>query len=509
MRHLWSCLALCGLASSISLPQAAAAQDESLGAALASLDTELEKIRTDWQVPGVAIAITKGDKIVYARGFGLRDVAHNLPMTADTLLAIGSTTKAFTTAVMAVQVEEGKLDWNEPVRRYLPTFKLKDPVASERTTALDLITHRTGLPGHDALWYNADFPRAELVRRMQFLEPSKDFRAELQYNNIAYAAAGHLLEVVSGKSWEENVRSKLFQPLGMKRANFSVTQMQSDANFSQPYRQQDDGKMTQIPFRDISIVGPAGSINASVNEMAAWTILQLNHGQYQGRQILSEKSINFLHTPRMAAGLSSIPEIIPVGYAAGWGVTAYRGHLRLQHHGAIDGFSSSVTLLPNAGIGITILTNQEQHVPELLERTTIDRLLALTPRDWSGERMKKSGHAMMDGMGMGNASGSPKSDTRPSHPLAAYAGVYGHPAYGELRVSFQDGKLSYELNRIETPLAHWHFDTFNSLKAKDSANENRKLRFSTDESGDISSLFIQFEPAVEPIVFDRKGASTR
>lgn len=527
MPNFTPCFVLCALVCSVFNPLTVAAQEahamhannnveknaagdsaassEVLRNALASLDTDLEKIRLDWKVPGFAIAITKDEKIIYAKGFGLRDVAHNLPMTPDTLLAIGSTTKAFTTAAIAQQVEAGKLDWNQPVRNYFPTFKLQDPVASEHTTPLDLITHRTGLPRHDSVWYNAQMSRAELVRRMQFLEPSKDFRAEIQYNNIAYAAAGYLIEVVSGKSWEKNVKDKIFLPLGMKRANFSIVQMQKDSNFSQPYRVEVDGQVTQLPFRDISIIGPAGSINASVNEMAAWTIFHLNDGHYQGKEILSKKSIDFLHTPKMPLGLQITPEVVPVGYAAGWSVAVYRGHLRLHHAGAIDGFTSMVALLPNAGIGITILTNQERHdVPDVLERTTIDRLLGLEKRDWSGESFKKSGHAMMmEGMAEDD---KPKTGTHPAHPLADYAGVYEHPAYGEVTVRHQDGQLFYQLNRIETPLEHWNFDTFNGLKAKDPSNENMKVRFETDNKGEISTLAIGLEPDVKPIVFGRKKA---
>ena len=217
--------------------------------ALAGFEQDVEKIRQDWQVPGVAVVIVQGDQTLYAKGFGWRDVARRLPVTADTLMAIGSASKAFTTALMAGLVEEGKLAWDQPVQRWLPEFKLHDRVAGERLTPLDLVTHRSGLPRHDALWYNAQRSRQDLLHRLQYLEPSKDLRAAFQYNNLLFMVAGHLTERVSGQSWETHVTQRLLQPLGMRRSNFSVEQTREDADFSQPYRLAKNGEPQQVAFR--------------------------------------------------------------------------------------------------------------------------------------------------------------------------------------------------------------------------------------------------------------------
>ena len=476
--------------------------------ALQGFDAEIEKIRTDWKIQGLSVAITKGDQIIYIKGHGLRDVAKKLPMTENTLLPIGSATKAFTTAVMASLVDEGKLDWDKPISTWIPTFKLQDPVASERMTPLDLVTHRSGMPRHDLLWYNSKNSRAEMVRRLQFLEPNKDFRTTFQYNNAMFLTAGYLSEVVSGKSWEDNVREKLFVPLGMKRANFSVEQSQKDADFSQPYSEEKDGVVKQIPFRVITNVGPAGAINASAKEMAAWMQMHLNQGKYAGKQVLSATSTSYVHIPRTPMGTAqSKPELVELGYAPGWFSDVYRGHLRLHHGGNIDGFSAVVAMVPGSDIGITVLSNMDHAgAPGLIVRHALDRLLGLPARDWSAESLKRDA----EGKAAGRAAEEKKkaahiSNSKPSHPLADYAGEYEHPGYGTLAVQHKDAKLAFVFNDIETPLEHWNHDVFNGLKGKDPAFEDEKIKFNLGTEGEVASVQIVLESAVKAIVFERRA----
>jgi CubicO group peptidase (beta-lactamase class C family) len=476
--------------------------------ALQGFDTEIEKIRTDWKIQGLSVVITKGDQIIYSKGHGMRDAAKNLPMTENTLLPIGSATKAFTTAVMAALVDEGKLDWDQPVRTWIPSFKLQDQVASERMSPLDLVTHRSGMPRHDLLWYNSKISRAEMVRRLQYLEPNKDFRTTFQYNNAMFLTAGYLTEVVTGKSWEDNVRDKLFLPLGMKRTNFSVDQSQKDADFSQPYREEKDGTVKQIPFRSISNVGPAGSINSSAREMAAWMQMHMNKGKYAGKQVLSPSSTSYVHIPRTPMGSSQRkPETVDIGYAPGWFTDVYRGHLRLRHGGNIDGFTALVAMVPESDIGITVLANMNgAAAPDLIVRHGLDRLLGLSARDWSAEGLKRNA----EGKAQERAAEAKKkaahvSTSKPSHPLADYAGEYEHPGYGTLAVQHKDGKLGFTFNDIETPLEHWNYDVFNGLKGKDPAFEDEKIKFNLGTEGEIKSVQIVLEPAVKAIVFTRKA----
>jgi CubicO group peptidase (beta-lactamase class C family) len=477
-------------------------------AALKDFDAVVEKIRADWKVQGLAIAIVKGGDVVMAKGYGWRDAEKQLPMTADTLLPIGSSTKAFTTAVMAGLVDEGRLDWEKPVRTWIPWFKLQDGVATERMTPLDLVTHRSGMPRHDALWYNATLSRKDMVRRLQFLEPNKDFRTDFQYNNAMFLTAGYLTEEITGKPWEDNVRERIFRPLGMARANFSVDETRKDADFSEPYREEKDGTVKKIPHRSITNVGPAGSINASVNEMAAWLKIHLDKGRFNGKQVLSPTSVDFLHTPKMLMGTPQTkPELVPGGYAPGWFTDVYRGHLRVHHGGNIDGFSAMVMLVPGSDLGIVVLANMDgTPTRDLLPRHALDRLLGLEARDWSGEALKRRAESKaQEKEAEAKKKLARKTGTSPSHPLAEYAGDYEHPGYGVMKVALKDGSLAMTFNGITTPFEHWHHDVFNGLKAEDPVFEDEKLQFGSGLDGEIEVVQMALEPSVKPIVFTKKA----
>ncbi len=247
--------------------------------ALEGFDEIVAKGLAQLKVPGAAIAVVKGQEIVLAKGYGLRDLESKLPVTADTLMAIGSSSKAFTAYTLGALVDQGKVEWDKPVRTYIPWFRLYDADAGDRLTPRDLVTHRSGLPRHDLVWYNnKTATREQLVRRLAHLPPTADLRERWQYNNLMFLTAGYLVETMTGQSWEESVRALVFGPLGMARSNFSVVESQKDRDFALPYAER-DGKLTKLPFRDITLVGPAGSINSSANEMARWVTVHVNGGK--------------------------------------------------------------------------------------------------------------------------------------------------------------------------------------------------------------------------------------
>ena len=290
-------------------------------AALAGFDELVQSAVAAWNVPGAGIAIVSGGDVVYAKGFGFRDLEARQPMTADTLFAIGSTTKAMTATTLGMLVDEGKVEWDQPLRRYLPSFALSDASISERITPRDIVTHRSGLPRHDLLWYNYNTgTRGDMVKRLEHLELTADLREKFQYNNLMFMTAGHLIETLTGKSWEQNVRERLFEPLGMKRSNFSVLDSQKDADFAQPYRErEEDRKLERIPFRRIDLVGPAGSVNSSVNEMAKWLQFNLRHGKVGDRQLIQPATLADIHSPQMT--IPATPEradMTPSSYGKGW-----------------------------------------------------------------------------------------------------------------------------------------------------------------------------------------------
>ncbi len=464
------------------------------------------------EVPGMAIAIVKGKEVIWSKGFGKRDVEKQLPVTPDTIFAIGSSTKAFTTFTLGTLVDEGKVEWDKPVRNYLPWLKLYDPAMTERLSVRDLVTHRSGLPRHDLVWYgNYTASRESFVRKLAFLEPSADLREKWQYNNLMYLTAGYLTEVLTGKTWEDAVRTRVFEPLGMKRSNFSVAESQKDADFAQPYAKRGDA-VVKIPFRDISNIGPAGSINSSVNEMARWVTAHLNGGKYGDQQIASAATVNEMHLPQMATGApGDHPEISSMDYGLGWMIDTYRGHQRVQHGGNIDGFSANVVLFPKDALGIVVLTNLNgSALRDLITRELADRFFKLSNVQWIDaaaanratlEAASKAGETKKEAARV--------TGTQPAHKLEDYLGEYEHPGYGIVKTTLEAGKLAVTFNTIMTPLEHWHYETFNAKqgnggKGKEVTFENMKYTFQTDAKGYVAKLVAGFEPTVNDIVFVKK-----
>jgi len=459
------------------------------------------------KVPGAAIAVVKDNEVILAKGYGFRDVENKLPMTADTILAIGSSSKAFTAFTLGTLVDQGKVEWDKPVRNYIPWFRLYDAQAGERLTPRDLVTHRSGLPRHDLVWYNnRTATREQLVRSLAYLPPTADLREKWQYNNMMFLTAGYLVETLTGKSWEDSVRALVFEPLGMSRSNFSVLDSQKDKDFALPYDER-DSKIQKIPFRDITLIGPAGSINSTVNEMSRWAMVHINAGKYGDTQVIGANTLADLHTPYMTTGgVSTRPDITAPDYALGWMVDNYRGHGRVHHGGNIDGFSAMVSFLPADGLGFVILTNKNgTGLPELLIRTAADRILGLEAVDWLGDAAKK----LAEGEAVGKKAEEKKMTRRrpgtsPAHKLEEYAGDYRHPGYGDLKVTLKGTQLGFTYNGITTPLSHWHYETFNGGKAEDPTFEDMKLTFRTDVNGNVVGVAVPFEASLDDIYFAKK-----
>lgn len=234
---------------------------------LDGFDAIATKAMADAKIPGLSVAIVRDGKVIYAKGLGYRDVEKKLPVTTDTIFAIGSVSKSFTSLIFGTLNDEGKVDWDKLVRDYLPTFQIDDPIATDHATARDLFSHRTGLAGHDLVWYSSDFGRDELFNRMKYLKSNKEFRSGYQYCNLMVMTMGYLEGRVAGSSWESLVQSRIFEPLGMQKSNFSVNDSQKSPGFSQPYSLTKD-IVTKVPFKNIDSIGPAGSINSSISDMS-------------------------------------------------------------------------------------------------------------------------------------------------------------------------------------------------------------------------------------------------
>ncbi|HLY60386.1 MAG TPA: serine hydrolase [Terriglobia bacterium] len=474
---------------------------------LAGFDEFVAQVMKDWKVPGVAVAIVKDGKVILAKGYGERDTHQHLPVTSQTLFAIGSITKSFTVSAMGMLVDEGKLDWDKPVREYLPEFKMYDPVASEHMTPRDLVTHRSGLPRHDVLWYSSDFSRADMVRRLRYLEPNKDFRSTYQYNNLMFMTAGYLVGKVAGTTWEDFVRRRVLDPLGMKNTNYSVDASQKSADFAMPY-QNADGVVKDMPFHNIDQIAPAGSINSNVDEMAQYLLFHLSKGMRGQTRLLSENNENQMQSPQMVVPSSERwKEIGLATYGMGLGASDYRGHKFVSHGGAIDGFTAQLSFMPQDNIGVIVLANLDSNkdpVPIIVTYGAYDRLLGLESTPWNqrfldDEQKTKQSEEEAKTEGFTER----KPNTHPSHDLKEYVGEYENPGYGIVKIESDGEGFKFSINLLTSHLRHFHYDVFEVPPNPIDQLEKMKVMFVTDAKGDIASLSIPLEPHVKDIVFNR------
>src|SRR6516164_3672252 len=458
-----------------------------------------------WEVPGCAIAAVKDGTVVLARGWGKRDLAADLPVTPGTLFAIGSTTKAFTVSTVGALVEDGLLDWDRPLRDYLPGLRLHDSVVTDRVTIADLLSHRSGLPRHDLAWLgHPDLPRAELVRRLRFLPLSRDLRESFQYCNLGYTLAGHAVDVLSATPWEDYLRSRLLTPLGMDRSNLSVDDMNADADHANAYELR-EGVVVPVPARPVTAMAPAGAINSCAADMARWLLAQLGGGQLDGKAVMSAGTVTRQHTPHMLMPEDqTFPASTRYAYGLGWMIGRYRDHRLAEHGGGIDGFQTECMLLPDDGIGVVVLTNTSSSaMAPVVAYRVLDELLNLEPLDWFCP-FKARFDAAMAGMREARGARRVVAGAPLPRPLDAYAGEYEHPGYGNLTITAEAGTLQQRLGTMDLSLAHRHYETFD-LEWHELGDQSHlfPLMFLSDPDGDITALTVPFEPAVEPLRFDR------
>lgn len=464
-----------------------------------------------WDVPGLAIAIVADGEVIFAKGYGKRYVKLDLAMTPNTIMPIGSITKSFTTLAMGMLVDEGKLAWDTPVRDYLTEFRTATTAHSEKLTPRDLVTHRSGLPPHDLSWYhNPELSRKDLVTRLASLPPDDELRSRYQYNNLMYTAAGYLVEQLTGKTWEDTVKSRIFTPLGMHRSVFTYLRGQRDADHARPYRYDEQTQsLIEIPFRDPATMGPAGSILSSANELSRWMLLHLNRGKVGETQLLEPTTMQELHTPRIPIPLMlGQPEASPARYGLGWIIDSYRGHERVHHGGHIDGFSAELAIFPRDGIGVVVLANADgTQLPAVVRDHAVDRILQLPAKDWNAEALARRARVReVEKQARAQWDATRRTGTNPSHPLDDYVGEYANDAYGVLKIENAGAGLQATYNRIVTPLQHWHYDVWNGLRnEKDPTFENMKYTFRTDVAGNIGAVEAPFESGVPPVIFRRRA----
>src|SRR5687768_16922314 len=321
----------------------AVAQNRSDAERLRKIEAYVEQARKNWNVPGLGLAIVKNDSVIFAKGFGTRTIGKDEPVNEHTLFSIGSSSKAFTSASIAMLVDEGKVRWDDQATRHLPSLRFQDEYVTREMRVRDLLSHVSGLPRYDQLWGTFNYPPDEILRRIQYLPPTSSFRSTYGYQNLMFVAAGEVVRAASGKNWHDFVASRIFQPLGMARSNTTTAGLETRTNVAAPHTRTGD-RTVVIPHKNIDNVGPAGSITSSAREMAEWIRLQLAGGVHNGRRLLSDSVMREMHKPHTIIPRSPRADTInPYShfstYGLAWFVEDHRGRKIVQHGGNIDGMT--------------------------------------------------------------------------------------------------------------------------------------------------------------------------
>jgi CubicO group peptidase (beta-lactamase class C family) len=429
-------------------------------------DDYINKALKDWEVPGLAIAIVKNDQLVFARGYGVRKLGDPTPVDEKTLFAIGSSSKAFTAASIAMLMDEGKLKWDDPATKHLPGFQLFDPYATRELSVRDLLSHRSGLERGDFLWYGTSYSRDEIVQRVRFLKPSWSFRSRFGYQNIMYLAAGQIVAGLSGKPWDDFIRDRIFKPLGMTSSSTSIKDLKAADDVATPHTKL-DGKVEIIPWRNIDNIAPAGSINSNVIDMAQWVRLQLGEGSYKGQRLISSGGAKEMHTSQTVIRMEPpwtlyYSDAHFLNYGLGWFLHDHRGRKVVEHGGNIDGMSALVAMIPEEKLGLVILTNMNgSPLPGALASRVYDLYLGVQPRDYSADTLKTFNAFLEQGkQAQKKLEESRVKSTSPTLALDQYAGTYKDEMYGDAKVAIQSGKLVLTTPGFVGDLEHWNYDTF-------------------------------------------------
>ena len=474
-----------------------------------ALDAYAQRALEAFDVPGAAIAVVKDGAVVFSRGYGVRSLASPAPVDPETLFAIASCSKAFTTAALAILVDEGKISWDDRVIDHLPQFRLHDPWVTREITIRDLVTHRSGFRsgGGDLLWLRSTYSRRELIERLRFLKPVRSFRSRYAYSNVMVVVAGQIIPAATGKSWDAFVAERIFAPLGMAHANSSITKRAPDGNWAVPHVFM-DSEVRPIESENVDTLGPAGAINASVSELSNWLLVQLGRGKLGETRIFSERQSKEMWSPQTTIGIGNplrpLRALKPTWYAygLGWRLKDYKGQRMVYHGGGLAGMTSFTTLIPEESLGIAILTNHETSFQSSLTYWILDAYLDdAPPTDWiaarqeAGKILNRRFHARMDALVAARVEG-----TSPSLSLDSYAGTFNDALYGNVTVAASGGQLVMRFSKSPSfhgPLEHWNHDTFVARWGHHS-NADAFVTFSLGADGSVDAMELRaFSPAAD------------
>ncbi|MFW9851733.1 MAG: serine hydrolase [Candidatus Thorarchaeota archaeon] len=476
---------------------------------LNGLDQYLEEAIIKRAVPALGISIVFDDEIIYAKGFGFRDIKKKIKTTENTIFPIGSTTKSFTTTAIALLIQDGLLEWNRPIREFCSEFRFKDPYVNEHVTIRDILGHRTGLPGHNFVWFGFE-PDITYMDKIRFLDSNEPFRSTFQYCSVNYCATAELIEHLTGKSYFEFVQKRIFDPLRMERTFHSREETKKSDDYATLYTEK-DGKIVETADFDLKFGRGSGNINSTAIDMAKFLKFHLNKGKVNRKELVSEDNLIQTHLPTSISGLSFIEHFYPdfkevhyPSYALGWECESYRGNRIISHGGSYTGCCHTAAFLPDLNIGIDILTNTlDSFLGHILHYHIIDRLLGMEQIDYVAidekimakvkPNRKKRKHAL-DEMKIEN--------TTPSHSLEEYIGEYHHPAYSTFEFILKDEALIAKFGIHTCEVKHLHYETF-AVKI-DLLDTSILVSFETNQKGNVHGLKIKTEPTLEPAFFKKR-----
>ncbi len=475
------------------------------------IDRDLLQREIDyWRIPGCAVTVF-GDGFEETACLGYRDVEAGLPFDEDTLFCVASLSKSMTSVLIARLVAEGILEYDRPIREYLPEFQLWDPEASAQFTLRDMLCHRTGFGYHDILW---PMDRAELARRIRYIEPLDRFRNRALYSNVIYALIGYAAEAVTGRTWPDLMQEYVFDPLGMTRTNCVMEGIVHDPDRAEPYYVL-GGKQVKVPFWNIDGGGPAASVNTTIKDLRTWLRFHIDGGKTAaGEQLIPKEIFDQIHSVQMP-----YPEGLPEdkfpcnAYGMGWRVGAYRGHPFHKHTGKIEGYSSFQGYLSDERVGVAIMLNLHNPAQGFQLATVyglLDKVLGLPDAGWPlrfhGTEAHPEEAAYMDcfqdiaGKRLAGEGGGPMP-----RPLADYTGDYENPGHGPIAVREENGGLLLHYRDQTLPLLHWGGDTFIMENARaDTQTLRLPVTFLENGVREVIKVKIPYEPEVQDIIFIRE-----
>lgn len=435
---------------------------------LDALDQYFEKMAKDWEIPSATIGIVKDGALVFTGSYGVLEVGKKEKPNEHTLYATASNSKAFTSALIGMLVQEGKLGWNDKVKDYLPYFEVYDRWVSDEVTVRDLLCHRVGLGtfSGDVIWYKSDFTAEQIIKRIQYLPKAYDFRAGYGYSNLMYVTAGELIKTVTGKSWGENVQERILEPLGMDRTITTIKRLEAKGNFATPHARVED-KNVPIDWEDWEAVGATGGIISSISDMAKWMIFNLNHGIHGKDTLLSAATRNLIWTPHNSFTVNQVNRnsfnTHFSGYGLGWGLRDYHGKMMVRHTGGYDGMITAVTLIPDENLGVVVLTNGMKSPITAATYYALDRFMGKEEKDWSATMLSSRNSSQLEDKRISSRKEKRVNGTKPSLKLTGYTGTYHSKIHGPIYVTQEGGELKLSFKHapaLNATLRHWHHDVW-------------------------------------------------